>query len=65
MGLIYTQSDGSLLDVNTEKNTDSSDIGWATNEPSETGCVYYSISAGGYLTTNVCSFQHFPAICVA
>ena len=65
MGLIYMQSDGSLLDINTGKNTDSSDIGWAIGEPSDTGCVYYSIANSGYVTTDDCSFQHIPAICVA
>ena len=64
MGLIYIQSDGSLLDIKTGKNTDSSDIGWATGEPSVTGCVYYKIAAGGYLTTDVCSYG-IPAVCVA
>ena len=64
MGLRFRQSDGSVLDINTGISIDSSHIVWDSQEPSVTGCVYYKIAAGGYLTTDVCSYG-IPAVCVA
>ena len=57
---LYKQSDGSLLDINTGRNTDSSHI---VDGPTGTGCVSYRVILKDYVIDD-CT-NTIPAICVA
>ena len=63
VGLRYTQSDGSLLDINTGMNMDSSHIVWAFRSPAVTGCILYDWPEEAYIIDD-CTYV-YPAICVA
>ena len=59
---LYKQSDGSLLDINTGMNMDSSHIVWAVRSPFVTGCVLYDMYEEAYIIDD-CTYT-IPAICV-
>ena len=60
---LYKQSDGSLLDINTGMNMDSSHIVWAFRSPAVTGCILYDWPEEAYIIDD-CTYV-YPAICVA